>query len=323
MARWHFFGASVQAEVADQHCITAFEREMGPCTPEDRDHPKADLRITVQIDDQWQDQRWLKDIQWLWSHHGHRLGRIEEDAIVFLEGIGVARLWRSQGVISVVGTEHLIEDVYVLNDVLVTPLLHSALARWGWVALHACAIEQAGVGLLIIAASGGGKSTLALALLQAGWRLVADDRVLLHTDTNVITAWGTAELPRISPGTLHFFPDLLRREHLGHTSGGKWEYDPRLLFGDCVIPWVRVQHIVFSQVKPSAISAVRPSDTMTALKEMLAAVEFGAYGDARIQAFEVISSLVAQCHVWHVDSGRDIPQIGRLFARSIMAYSTR
>lgn len=45
--------------------------------------------------------------------------------------------------------------------------------------VHACAVSRAGRGLLILGASGSGKSALALALASRGAGLVADDRVLL------------------------------------------------------------------------------------------------------------------------------------------------
>lgn len=46
-------------------------------------------------------------------------------------------------------------------------------------AIHASAVEIEGRGLLILGPSGSGKSSLALALMGSGARLVADDRVIL------------------------------------------------------------------------------------------------------------------------------------------------
>ncbi|MCL5946511.1 MAG: hypothetical protein M1298_00605 [Chloroflexi bacterium] len=316
-AAWRFLGVSVQTAAPDRRCITALERGMGTrCADGMVSEGNAVLRIAVRLDERWQEQSWLADVRWLWSAHGHRLGRIGDDAVVLLEGMGVARLLQSEGVIDVSGNGRLAEDTYVFNDVLVTPLLHSAMARWGWVAVHACAMEHVGSGILIVAASGGGKSTLALALLRAGWRLVADDRVLLRADGDGVVAWGTVELPRISPGTFHLFPDLARLERTGRTSGGKWEYDPRMLFGDCVIPWVRVEHLVLPQIKETDVSSFHRADAVVVLKELLAATEFGAYGAARSQAFQVLSQMVAQSRLWHLHFGRDVQHIGELFARS-------
>ena len=52
--------------------------------------------------------------------------------------------------------------------------------------LHATAVSVANKGLLILGASGSGKSKLALVMLTHGAKLISDDQVLLKTDTDKI-----------------------------------------------------------------------------------------------------------------------------------------
>ena len=52
--------------------------------------------------------------------------------------------------------------------------------------LHATAVSVANKGLLILGASGSGKSKLALAMLTHGAKLISDDQVLLKTGTDKI-----------------------------------------------------------------------------------------------------------------------------------------
>lgn len=47
--------------------------------------------------------------------------------------------------------------------------------------IHASCVELDGVGVLLLGSPGSGKSDLALRLIDAGARLVADDRVVLET----------------------------------------------------------------------------------------------------------------------------------------------
>ncbi|MBB1496685.1 HPr kinase/phosphorylase [Paracoccus sp. MC1862] len=54
--------------------------------------------------------------------------------------------------------------------------------------IHASAVEIAGRGLLILGPSGSGKSSLALALMGMGARLVADDRVILRVRDSSLVA---------------------------------------------------------------------------------------------------------------------------------------
>jgi HPr kinase/phosphorylase len=60
--------------------------------------------------------------------------------------------------------------------------------------LHATAVAVAGRGLLILGASGSGKSGLALRLMALGARLVADDQVLLTRAGDSLLAEAPARL---------------------------------------------------------------------------------------------------------------------------------
>jgi HPr kinase/phosphorylase len=64
----------------------------------------------------------------------------------------------------------------------------------GHLLLHATAVAVAGRGLLILGASGSGKSGLALRMIALGARLVADDQVLLHRAGDTLVAEAPARL---------------------------------------------------------------------------------------------------------------------------------
>ncbi len=58
------------------------------------------------------------------------------------------------------------------------------LARHDRFMLHGAAVERDGVAVLVLGHSGAGKSTLAAAALEAGWRVLADDVVIVHRAEN-------------------------------------------------------------------------------------------------------------------------------------------
>lgn len=60
--------------------------------------------------------------------------------------------------------------------------------------LHASAVDIEGRGVLILGASGSGKSGLALTLMGYGARLVADDRVVLHRSNKGLIASAPATI---------------------------------------------------------------------------------------------------------------------------------
>lgn len=91
----------------------------------------------------------------------------------------------------------------------------------GWRLCHAAGVARDGRGLAISAASGGGKSTLALHLVSRGWDFVSNDRLLLKAEDGAVLQAGVPKQPRVNPGTLLHNPDLTallppaRRDALG------------------------------------------------------------------------------------------------------------
>lgn len=76
----------------------------------------------------------------------------------------------------------------------VRQLLFSALSwfldRRGALVLHAAMVGRDGEGLVLLGASGSGKSTAAAAGLLAGWELLSDDLVVVRAGTDVPDAFG-------------------------------------------------------------------------------------------------------------------------------------
>ena len=68
------------------------------------------------------------------------------------------------------------EDVEDLIGLAIT----TSWRRLGWVPLHAAAVARDDCGAILCAPSGGGKTTLAAALLRRGWRTLGDDKLLLR-----------------------------------------------------------------------------------------------------------------------------------------------
>ena len=76
------------------------------------------------------------------------------------------------------------------HNLLLPQALHLLLtqqwARAGLMPVHACAFSIAGQGILALGDRGAGKSSLVLAALAAGARIVSDDWLLLGLDTDQV-----------------------------------------------------------------------------------------------------------------------------------------
>lgn len=81
--------------------------------------------------------------------------------------------------------------------------------RRGWEICHAAAVEGPAGIVALAGFSGGGKSTLALHLMNAGqYCFVSNDRVLINAESGQVHARGVAKMPRVNPGTLLHNPTL-------------------------------------------------------------------------------------------------------------------
>jgi hypothetical protein len=80
------------------------------------------------------------------------------------------------------GGRHLAATDFEAADVVASALAALAVAGPGMILPHAAAVESPAGLLLLLADTTGGKSTLALTLAAAGWRLFSDDRLGLRRE---------------------------------------------------------------------------------------------------------------------------------------------
>jgi hypothetical protein len=83
---------------------------------------------------------------------------------------------------------------------LVTKVLPNVAIANGYEALHAAAVSGEGGAILILAASGGGKSSLALELVRRGHRFFADDVVVLGRRDGRVEAHPAGPFVNLPPG---------------------------------------------------------------------------------------------------------------------------
>lgn len=99
------------------------------------------------------------------------------------------------------------------NDNQVINFVISQFMAWlrgqGWEICHAAGIVFGDMGIAISAASGGGKSTLALHMMSHGAKFVSNDRLLIAQCDGAARMAGVPKMPRVNPGTLLNNADLV------------------------------------------------------------------------------------------------------------------
>lgn len=119
---------------------------------------------------------------------------------------GVARVDRMMGRLTV-GSTAPVDGPWVREALdTLTLFLVTRLDRQP---VHAAAIADGNRGLVLAGSSGVGKSTLALAALRAGLRVLTDDAVYVQLRPR-LRVWGMGRPLHVPPGTAERFPDLAR-----------------------------------------------------------------------------------------------------------------
>jgi HprK-related kinase B len=94
---------------------------------------------------------------------------------------------------------------------LVNACYAKAVVERGYLLLHASAVAKGQDVVALAGVPGAGKSTAALHLVEAGFRFVSNDRLLVRATPGGVDALGYPKQPRVNPGTVLHHPRLAAR----------------------------------------------------------------------------------------------------------------
>jgi len=205
-----------------------------------------------------------------------------------------------------------------------SPLLHMNLASYAlltllrghdYFPLHAAGLARRGAGVVIVADSGGGKSTLAADLLLSGWQLLSDDSLLLHPVGGSVEA-------------LALRRDLFLRPGLGPLSDSpdpepwpdpaKVRIDARRRFANQVTDRCRPRLLIFPEIIDQAASRLEPCTPAQALRLLTHHSLVAELEPSRApQHMALLAGLVHQCAARRLCAGRDLLAEQGLAARML------
>ena len=198
-----------------------------------------------------------------------------------------------------------------LEDITFTSLA-PALRRQGYYLVHAFAVAKNGRAVLVVGASGSGKTTTGLSLLLNGWKLLANDILLLERRADGLYALPTPGGVSIRPATFSLLPAL--QDWLGALpSSGKVNVSGQQLSRGQWAEPVRVELVLLPQIEAARpCCQLQSANRAVALARLLE--ESADRWDAAALAahVDVMQVLSRQTAVYHLLLGRDVVNLSRL-----------
>lgn len=119
---------------------------------------------------------------------------------------------------------------------VIFPMLLSVLAgSVGFVELHASCVAKGHRGLILIGPSRSGKSTLAMALAEAGFRFLSDDRTFCSLQQGELLAWGMPRPLKLRREAGAWFEEFRNQEPRDVQNGELvFRFEPNRRFGGSI-----------------------------------------------------------------------------------------
>jgi hypothetical protein len=198
-----------------------------------------------------------------------------------------------------------------LEDITFTSLA-PALRRQGYYLVHAFAAAKGDTAVLIVGASGSGKTTSGLSLLLGGWQLLANDILLLENREDGLYALPTPGGVSIRPATFDLLPTLTER--FNPQNGRVSISGQQLSQGQWADP-ARVMLVLLPQIEAARpCCQLEPANRAVALVRLLEE-SADRWDTAVLDAHVgVIEQLAQQTAVYNLLLGQDIVNLPELIA---------
>ncbi|MCB8985956.1 MAG: hypothetical protein H6659_19160 [Ardenticatenaceae bacterium] len=205
--------------------------------------------------------------------------------------------------------------VSILNgrfeDVTVTSLA-PLLRRRGYFLLHAFGAVKEGRAILLVGASGSGKTTSGLRLLLDGWELLSNDVVLLEARADGAYALAMPDIITIRPFTLQLLPRL--REHLAAVTDRPFDVSAETLTNGRWANPAPITAVYFPQITGQSTSTAVPLSRAVCLAHLMEQ-SIDQWDTAVFpQHLALLQRLSQQAAAYTLRLGQDLSDLPRLLA---------
>lgn len=176
--------------------------------------------------------------------------------------------------------------------------------------MHAAALQQGGEGVLIVADSDCGKSTMTYSLVRQGWDYLSDDAILIRDQGANVEAIPFRRMFGLDAEAGQFFPELNRDWTQPFREEGKWAVAVDTLFPSQAAERCVPRVLVFPEIVDRDMSEIVEISRVEALHELIWQSDLSAVTPETSQRqMDVLKTLVDQTRHFRIYSGRDLVEI--------------
>ncbi len=206
---------------------------------------------------------------------------------------------------------------------VVEPILLDVLKKVGRLVWHSAAVTKDGIAILLPGVSGSGKSTTALNLLTVGYRLLADDLVVLRPRGDNLEAIGYESALYLTDRSLALLPEWKKfKRGRPYQKGQRWKYRINL---ESFRPPQKskpplVKFLLFPQVTSTQKTRLKKLTAAQAMIECLQQLPkehpASILGPSVLQSsFEIYSKLVQSARCYRILLGTDQNHLRTVLSR--------
>lgn len=181
--------------------------------------------------------------------------------------------------------------------------------------VHAAAVGVNGIGALIGARGGSGKSSTALSCLLAGMQFAGDDFVLI--DSEHTRAFSLYQIAKLEPHTLERFPQLTPPPGTPMIDQNKFQLSLARMIPNGMTLTFDLKMILVPQITHGPVTTIETMDKSEASSALMLSTIYLLKGDSR-PAFKKISTLVAKLPAYRLNLGLDFDQIPVVIKNAIL-----
>ena len=203
----------------------------------------------------------------------------------------------------------------IFQSVLI-PVIGELLMKQGKLLMHAgCVGTPEGDGILLLADSGGGKTTTSFSMAREGFSLMSDDLVVASPTAKGIIFEPIREKMNVSKKTIEFFPELsFLRKLLKQSREAKVPVDPKEIFGsNNIIDSAHASAIIIVKIGKNGPKLV-PVAGSAMLNPLLKSNTFAHSESIPEKRVECVWRLLDQTISYELVTGFDPDYLGRWMA---------